>query len=337
MCAGSPLDWTTMAAACVGTGLCAGSASTFNQVLEKDRDATMKRTKTRPLPLGKVSQSEAVAFGVSTGVLGTGLLFSATNPLVAALGAANIFLYAGPYTLSKPVSEINTWIGSVVGAIPPVMGWLAAGGALLAPEPAVLGSILFLWQFPHFFALSWMHREDYARGGFQMVAVNDPTGSRSANLIMKYSLYLSAVPLVASATGLTSVMFAVSGSAANAYLLHLANRFRQDKSNANARRIFLCSLWYLPLLLGGFVFFSRNWQQQQQQQIEDEQHLLLQTQQSQSSEGEDEDEDGQQQQQQGMHHHHQKQLQEDHLGATVRKAKEVRNVRPSGSKGKSRK
>lgn len=148
----------TMVSASVGTALCAASAGTFNQVLEIDRDAKMKRTFHRPLPSGGVSSTKAAIFGLSTGALGTGLLYSMTNPVVAGLGLANILLYAGPYTLSKPHTEWNTWIGAIVGAVPPVMGWAAAGGSLTAGEPIALASLLFLWQFPHFFSLMWQHR-----------------------------------------------------------------------------------------------------------------------------------------------------------------------------------
>ena len=260
LAAGAPVDVPTMAAACVGTALCAGSASAFNHIIERDYDVLMNRTRLRPLPSGAVTPTEALGFGVGMGAAGTSLLLAGTNPVVTILGAANIALYAGAYTYSKRRTELNTWIGAFVGAVPPVMGWAAAtGGNLASAEPLALGTLLFLWQFPHFFSLSWMHREDYARGGFQMVAVNDPSGSRTAGLITEYSLYLAALPLVCSATGLTGSMFAVEGMAASSYLLLLAHRFRQNHSNANARRIFLCSLWYLPLLLTGFVLHNKNW------------------------------------------------------------------------------
>ena len=261
--AGAPIDACTMLAACFGTALCAASAGTFNQIIEKDRDAMMNRTCLRPLPAGKVSVPEAGVWGVSTAALGTGLLLGATNPTVAALGAFNIFLYSVPYTYSKQHTELNTWIGSLVGAIPPVMGWAAAtGGSFLAADPLAIASALFLWQFPHFFALSWLHRNDYAKGNFQMVAVNDPQGTRSAKLIWDYSLMLTALPLVTSATGLTSWMFAVEGSVINLYLLSLAHAFKREQSNARARKVFLTSLWYLPVLLAAMVFHSRNWNEQ---------------------------------------------------------------------------
>jgi protoheme IX farnesyltransferase len=274
--AGSSIDLCTMLATCVGTALCAASAGTFNQIIEIERDASMKRTCHRPLPSGKITPTAATVFGASTAAAGTSLLLAATNPTVAALGAFNIFLYSVPYTLSKQHSEINTWIGSVVGAIPPVMGYAAAtAGTVLAAEPMALGSLLFLWQFPHFFALSWMHRQDYARGNFQMVAVNDALGQRSGRLILDYSLLLTALPIVVSAADLTSWMFAVEGSVVNAYLLSLAYAFKQDPSNAKARKVFLCSLWYLPLLLMAFVFHSRNWNKDKLEDKEAIAHSLV--------------------------------------------------------------
>ncbi len=268
LAAGPPFEWAAMAAVCTGTALCAASANTFNQVIERDYDSLMKRTLMRPLPSGRVSVNEAVAWGIGAGGVGTAMLYTAAGPAVAVLGAGNIALYAGLYTASKRMGEVNTWVGAVVGAVPPVMGWIAAthGGleSIVDAESVALASLLFLWQFPHFFALSYMHREDYTRGGFKMVACSDPTGARSANLVWDYSLMLSALPVAAWAGGLTSSMFAVEGTAANAYLLYLAYKFKQEggQSSANARKVFLCSLWYLPLLLGGFVFHSRNWDEE---------------------------------------------------------------------------
>lgn len=260
VCAGAPIDWLTMGAACVGTGLCASSASTFNQIIEKDRDARMNRTMHRPMPSGRVTVDKAKAWGVGTGVAGTSLLLATTNPVVAGLGLTNIVLYGGIYTYSKQYTEWNTWIGSLVGAIPPLMGWAAASnGNLLAQEPIALATLLFLWQFPHFFALSWMYKEDYARGGFKMVSLNDVDGKRSAELIFEYSVYMSLFPLIVSACGLTSSMFLIEGTLANSYLLLQARNFYNKRSNANARKVFLCSLWYLPLMLTAFVFHSQIW------------------------------------------------------------------------------
>jgi len=260
ICAGSPIDMVTMAYACTGTALCAASAGTFNQVFEIENDRAMKRTINRPLPSGKVTATQAAMLGGVTGLTGTAMLALATNPTVALLGASNIVLYAGVYTYSKRYTELNTWIGSIVGAIPPIMGWCAAtNGSLVEAEPWILGSLLFLWQFPHFFALSWLYRDDYERGGFQMVPVNDPTGVRTAGFIKEYTYYLTAFPIVTTALGYTSYMYTIEGTAANMYLLYLAHKFSNDRTNGNARKIFLCSLWYLPLLLAGYVFHTRMW------------------------------------------------------------------------------
>ena len=217
-----------------------------------------------------------MAFGALTATSGVSLLYT-IDPVCAALGGYstlatiqshlspllglfNIILYAGPYTLSKPYSEVNTWIGSVVGAVPPLIGWAGAtAGDLVAYDPLFLASILYFWQFPHFFALSWLHREDYARGNFQMVAVNDPVGQRSADLIFRYAVYLAAIPIISSMTGVTSYMFAVEGCLLNGYLLFLSHRFSRDHSNQSARKVFLTTLWYLPLLLAGFVYHNHNW------------------------------------------------------------------------------
>eukprot|EP00639_Heterosigma_akashiwo_P030019 CAMPEP_0194667348 /NCGR_PEP_ID=MMETSP0295-20121207/3270_1 /TAXON_ID=39354 /ORGANISM="Heterosigma akashiwo, Strain CCMP2393" /LENGTH=139 /DNA_ID=CAMNT_0039549797 /DNA_START=319 /DNA_END=735 /DNA_ORIENTATION=+ len=138
----------------------------------------MKRTCNRPLPSGRISKSNAIKWGLSTAGVSGAILAAGTDPVTTALGLSNIFLYSVPYTLSKTRTEANTWIGSVVGAIPPMMGWTAAtGGDLASADPWLLGALLFYWQFPHFLALSWMYRKDYARGGFAMIPCADPDGA----------------------------------------------------------------------------------------------------------------------------------------------------------------
>eukprot|EP00565_Helicotheca_tamesis_P004317 CAMPEP_0185742234 /NCGR_PEP_ID=MMETSP1171-20130828/39373_1 /TAXON_ID=374046 /ORGANISM="Helicotheca tamensis, Strain CCMP826" /LENGTH=234 /DNA_ID=CAMNT_0028414239 /DNA_START=495 /DNA_END=1196 /DNA_ORIENTATION=+ len=200
-----------------------------------------------------------------TGVSGGSVLLYGTDPVTAALGVSNIALYAGLYTYLKPRHEINTWVGAVVGAIPPVMGWTAAGGSPSDIEAILMGSTLFLWQFPHFFALSWMHRKDYGRGGFQMVPVNDvhTKGDRTAALIMRYTAYLSTLPFLSTALDVTSPMFAIEGVALNAYALYVAKQFDKERSNANARKVFLTSLWYLPSFMMLFILHSKTWKDEE--------------------------------------------------------------------------
>mmetsp|Transcript_15010 Transcript_15010/g.24516 ORF Transcript_15010/g.24516 Transcript_15010/m.24516 type:complete len:475 (-) Transcript_15010:30-1454(-) len=252
----------TFAAASIGTALCASSAATFNQVIEVDRDSKMKRTGNRPLVNGSVSKQAAIGLGCLTGSTGGILLGLGTDPITTMLGLGNIGLYAGLYTYLKPRSEINTWVGAVVGAIPPVMGWTAAGGSILDPEAVLLGSTLFLWQFPHFFALNWMYRTDYKRGGFAMVAVNDPNGDRTASLIKRYGVYLASLPFLSTALEVTSPMFAVEGILLNGYALHVASKFDKERSNSNARKVFLTSLWYLPCVMMLFLLHSRRWHEE---------------------------------------------------------------------------
>lgn len=271
LAAGGPISYSTLVACCIGTSLCSSSASTFNQVLEVERDTKMKRTRNRPLPKNVYTPLQATVLGATTGVSGGMLLLYGTDCVTATLGVANIGLYAGLYTYMKPRYELNTWVGAVVGAIPPIMGWTAAGGSVTDIEALLLGSTLFLWQFPHFFALSWMHRIDYGRGGFQMVPVNDlETGDRTAKLITRYTWYLSSIPFLSTMADVTSSMFAVEGVALNAYALHVAYKFDQDRTNANARKVFLTSLWYLPCLMTLFILHSKTWKEEDTQEYGDD-------------------------------------------------------------------
>jgi len=270
---GAPISYTALCAASIGTAFCASSASTWNQIFEVERDAKMKRTRNRPLPAGVISTRDAKILGTATAVMGGSLLLAGTDIVTASLGVGNIVLYSGLYTYLKPRSEMNTWVGALVGAIPPVMGWTAAGGSIFDLEALLLGGTLFLWQFPHFFALSWMHRVDYARGGFEMVPVNDPNGDRTSALVTRYSLYLSTLPVIASVAGVTSAMFAIEGLLLNGYALHLARRFAKDRSNANARKVFLMSLWYLPCWMMLFILHSKTWKNENDDKLADENEL----------------------------------------------------------------
>jgi protoheme IX farnesyltransferase len=223
----------------------------------------MRRTQQRPLVSGVLSTQQATTAAVAWGITGTSLLAVGTDPITTALGVGNIALYAGLYTYTKPISIYNTWIGAVVGAIPPVMGWTAAThGSFMDVEALLLGSTLYLWQMPHFFALSFMHRVDYKRGGFQMVPCLEEDGEKTAGIIVRYAWYLSAVPIVATLTNVTSSMFALEGMALNGYALYVAHKFHRDRTNANARTIFLTSLWYLPCLLMLFLLHSKTWDEE---------------------------------------------------------------------------
>ena len=260
--AGGPLYEQAQLAGCcvVGTALCSFSAAALNQIYERDRDSMMKRTQKRPLVTGSLTVNEARMAAALWGVGGTTLLIAGTDPVTALLGFSNIGLYAGLYTYMKPRSIYNTWVGAVVGAIPPVMGWTAAtSGSLLDLDVIILGSTLYYWQLPHFFALSYMYRIDYERGGFSMLSSYEVNGERTSSVIMRNATYLSALPFISTVAGVTSSMFALEGIALNSYALWVAYRFRKERTNANARKVFLTSLWYLPAWLVLFLLHSKVW------------------------------------------------------------------------------
>jgi len=255
----APFDALGLAATLSGTFLCAASANSFNQIIEIPRDASMARTAKRPLPSGRISREHAIAFASTSGLAGLTTLAMGTNPVTTALGAATIGLYTLVYTPLKPRHYLNTWVGALVGAIPPVMGFTAAGGSILSPEAFVLGGSLFLWQIPHFLALAWMYRVDYAQGGYQMLPLSDPTGERTSAVCLEYAGYLTLLPLACWGFGVTSCMFAVESIAFNGVLLWASARFARNsqRGQAHARRLFLASLAYLPIFFFCLLLHQR--------------------------------------------------------------------------------
>lgn len=255
----APIEPLALAAALGGTFLCSASANSFNQVIEIERDAKMNRTCRRPLPSGRISRAHAVAWASTAGMVGIATLVAGTNLTTAALGAATIGMYTMLYTPLKVVHPLNTWVGAVVGAVPPVMGWTAAGGSLLSIEPLMLSAALFLWQIPHFMALAWMYRADYEQGGYKMLPLTDPSGQRTSAVCLEYTGYLTLLPFACWAAGLTSCMFPVESVAFNGAMLFAAARFagNSQRGQAHARRLFLLSLAYLPLFFGCFLLHQR--------------------------------------------------------------------------------
>ncbi|KAL2076556.1 hypothetical protein ACEWY4_027846 [Coilia grayii] len=206
----------------------------------------MNRTKNRPLVRGQISPLHAVSFALACGVPGVALLSLTVNPLTGLLGALNIVLYTSCYTPLKRLSIANTWVGAIVGAIPPVMGWTAATGSLDAGA-LLLGGFLYCWQFPHFNALSWNLREDYSRGGYRMMSVTHPEMCR--RVALRHSLGLLGLSSLAPVTGLTTWTFPLAALPINLYIGYLALRFYRRADRQHARKLFFCSLWHLPMLL----------------------------------------------------------------------------------------
>jgi protoheme IX farnesyltransferase len=244
----------------VGTALSAASANTLNMYLESAYDGLMSRTRNRPLVRGLLSGRQALAFAVAAATLGVGSLYIGVNPTVAALGAINIALYAGMYTPLKRISVVNTWVGAIVGGIPPLMGWAAAAGnfqttdatplsTLSHPGGWLLAALLFAWQFPHFTALSWSMREEYRRAGHQMMAWKYP--AMNARVALRYSVLFFPICAGLYVCGVTDMGFLATSSVVNSWLVREAWRFWRDGGErGSAKRLFWASVWHLPVVMG---------------------------------------------------------------------------------------
>ncbi|XP_072414441.1 protoheme IX farnesyltransferase, mitochondrial [Chiloscyllium punctatum] len=241
-----PFDLGCFLLATFGTGLASCAANSINQFFEVPFDSNMNRTKNRPLVRGQISPLHAVSFAVACSVPGIALLTLGVNPLTGALGAFNIFLYTCCYTPMKRLSILNTWVGSVVGAIPPVMGWTAATGTIGAGA-LLLGGILYSWQFPHFNALSWNLREDYSRGGYRMMSVTHPLLCK--RVAFRHCIALIGLSTLCPVFDVTTWTFPLISLPINLYISYLGYRFYRDSNRNSARKLFFCSLWHLPMLL----------------------------------------------------------------------------------------
>jgi protoheme IX farnesyltransferase len=241
------LMWTI-----VGTTLTAFGANILNQWLEADRDRKMERTRNRPLPAGRVSRPTAVSWGLLSAAAGLLLLDLTTNRLTAALSLFVILLYVLVYTPLKTRTPLNTVIGAVCGAVPPMMGWTAATGRLELGA-WILGGILFIWQVPHFLALAWMYRDDYARGGFRMMPAADPDGSMTGRAAFVHALALLPITGALAASGVTGMTYLVASQVVGIAFAALGWAFARQRVRLTARRLFLASIIYLPVLLGLMV------------------------------------------------------------------------------------
>ncbi|KAK6063938.1 protoheme IX farnesyltransferase [Seiridium cupressi] len=255
----SPL---TLAFLTTGTALCSASANALNMIYEPDTDAKMSRTRNRPLVRGLLTQRKAVLFAILAATTGVGALYFGVNPTVAALGATNVVLYAGVYTPMKRLHWFNTWVGAIVGGIPPLMGWAAAAGEsakdtggfeeLLLTRDAIggwlLAGLLFAWQFPHFMALSWSIREEYEAAGHKMLAWVNP--ARNGRVALRYSLAFFPICFGLCAVGVTEWSFAVTSLPINIWLTREAVRFwKLEGFQGSARGLFWASVWHLPVVM----------------------------------------------------------------------------------------
>ncbi len=231
----------------LGTALTGAGAHVLNQWLEIIPDSKMTRTQNRPLPAGRVSGEEALVFGLIISFMGVSILWVGTNLVTAMLGLTTLCTYVLIYTPLKQRSILNTWFGGITGALPPVMGWTASTGQIEF-EVLPVFALLYFWQMPHFFAIAWMYREDYIKGEFRMLSMEDEKGRRTSfqMLFNGILLLISSVAIYLSGQG--SMIYLVSAILLGSGFLGVMTLFVRQSSVSNARKVFLASIMYLPVL-----------------------------------------------------------------------------------------
>jgi len=245
-------DWKIFLHLIGGTLLSSAGAAALNMLMERKLDALMERTRARPLASGRMAPAEAAVFGSLLCAGGLVWLALGTNLLAAALSGATILSYLALYTPLKTKSSVCTLVGAIPGALPPVMGWAAARGSLDAGA-GILFLILFFWQLPHFLALAWMYREDYARGGFPMLPVEEPSGASTGRQVVLQTLALLVVSLLPYGFDVAGEGYLVAALVLGTGFLGFGVAFAALRSRERATRLFLASITYLPLLLGALA------------------------------------------------------------------------------------
>jgi protoheme IX farnesyltransferase len=253
VCMGSegPIDWLRLIHAVLGSALAAAGAAVLNQVVEANVDRLMERTRYRPLPAGRMRRRTAFALGSALSVVGVGYLWLAVNQISALLAAATVFIYVALYTPLKRKTSLCVTVGAVAGAIPPLIGWTAARP--LETGGWILFGVLFTWQMPHFLAIAWMYRDEYAQAGFVMLKRDDPSGSDTAIQSLLYTLALSVISVLPYFLRMNNVVYLIGTVLLDAAMLIFAAQFLVVRERASARRLFFASILFLPLVLGLMV------------------------------------------------------------------------------------
>jgi protoheme IX farnesyltransferase len=246
-------DWLLLFHAVFGTTLAACAAAVLNQVLEANVDRLMERTRHRPLPAGRMRPGTALALGVTMGVAGVAWLWLFANPLCAGLAATTIFIYIALYTPLKRRTALCTIVGAVSGAIPPVIGWTAVHPSIDLGAWVLFG-ILFTWQMPHFLAIAWMYRDEYAQAGFVMLKRDDLSGCATAMQSLLFTIALIVITLIPFHAGLNNSVYLGGALLLDGAMLLYAVQFLIERNRASARRLFFASILYLPVILGLMVF-----------------------------------------------------------------------------------
>lgn len=245
---GEGIDVPRLLGVIAGTALASGGAGSLNHVVERDVDALMHRTRNRPIPTGRIAPLHGLAYGLALAGAGVAILAWVANPATAFLALATIALYVGVYTPLKRRTSLNSLVGAIPGAIPPVMGWTAVTGRI-EPGAWVLFAILFLWQLPHFLSIAWMFREDYARADLRMLPVVDPDGITTGRQVALYSVALIPVSLSPTLLGLAGTLYFFGALALGIGFFACGLAMAIGRERRGARRLLLASVTYLPALL----------------------------------------------------------------------------------------
>jgi heme o synthase len=253
MAAKGPIDWLLMLHTILGTALTAASAAIFNQVIERRADARMPRTADRPVAAGRIGVFEATVFGLAMGIAGVGYLAMAVNLLTSLLGLLTLAIYLFVYTPLKQITSLNTVIGAIPGAIPPVMGFTAIQNAL-SLESLVIFGILFFWQMPHFLAIAILYKRDYQAGGFRMLPCIDEDQHLTNRMILLYSAALLPITLLPSMIGMSGIVYFTSAVLLGLVFVSCGVSCAPSRARSEARQLFFASIIYLPLLLGFLMF-----------------------------------------------------------------------------------
>ncbi|MEP7015753.1 MAG: heme o synthase [Verrucomicrobiota bacterium] len=252
LAAESPINYVALFHAVFGTAAAAAGAAALNQWWERKLDALMHRTRTRPIPGGRMRPVEALALGAIFSLFGVGYLAVACNTLSSILAAITIAIYIFGYTPLKRTSTANTLVGAIPGAIPPMIGWAAARGTI-DPGAWSLFAVLALWQLPHFFAIAWMYRDDYSRAGFRMISNDDQTGESSASQSVFFCILLLIVAGLPASLQVVTMFYIPVELILGGLFIAVAMRFLRLRTVASARALFFASIIYLPLLLAALV------------------------------------------------------------------------------------
>jgi heme o synthase len=247
-----PINYMALFHVFFGTAAAAAGAAALNQWWERRADALMRRTRTRPIPAGRMRPLQAFILGIALSVFGVGYLAIVCNALSAALAAITITIYILAYTPLKRASTANTAVGAIPGAIPPMIGWAAARGGIDAGAWSLF-AIVFLWQLPHFFAIAWMYREDYSRAGFRMISTDDRSGERSASQSVFFCILLLVIAGLPAFLGIANFVYLGVELLLGGLFTAVAMRFLRIRNASAARSLFIASIVYLPLLLGALV------------------------------------------------------------------------------------